>query len=767
MTRQVREILSPSPMEANSPPSGTPDNRKRPIVESTENDDAQRPRLDPDAAVPVATPRRQADEPRYRATCDPYWHGWLQKEVETVVAYYSVPLNTTVYEPNRSTLSETEIYALINDGLKRLVERDIATVPTSLNESRYEQWNAWRERQTQEATIPSPPKVVAPQVEAVALTEEQQVLFDLVQKGKSLFITGRAGSGKSVLVDQIYRDCQRRKKSCALTTPTDISATNTGGISIHRWSGLGPFPGNIKKSIDRLSSLPEAADRWKNTDLLIIDEANQMTASTFDKFEKIARHIRAHPHDFGTDSTPSTSKSSNKYVPSEPGFRNPAFGGMQVVCVGDFFQLLPVETNKQQKGAQKSKEGNNRKPTDVDFLFQSQTFRHVFRDHTLRLTLSKRQAEGSKFSEMLELLRKYRGSAGETAALNEYFCGFIGEHKEGQEAVHLKTSSKSKTNTAQLRLLNGPEVSFFAQDYRNTADFELPIIDNNMNEIAAKKVLHLKPGAPVMYLNKNGTLVEEHLGQIAFLMTKDLFDEYHCDFDELFPLYQHFSSSDGISEADVKEMPDGIEEIVGKPPRRQWDYYRNALTRIDQSYRREAHTQNTILGGLQKLHEHAQSNKDPAMQGQAKKKRIVELKEELASHLNNTSLRVVITLASDQFFLVPRCKFEKAMPLQPKSSEEQDSNASRRVICTRKQLPLTLSSALSLHRAQGHTLLRTVVDTRDLTTSGEVYLALSRVRDPENLRLTSFHLPQPSPPAVRNFENSLKDALKYKAYSLL
>lgn len=153
---------------------------------------------------------------------------------------------------------------------------------------------------------------------SVTLTKEQEFVYNLVENSKtSMFITGRAGTGKSYLIRYIL---SHTKKKTALAAPTGIAALNIGGVTINTLFKLGKD--NVfdkdKESCKYLKGNgfnSKVIEVIKNTELLIIDEVSMMKIDMFETIEKICRTIRNN---------------------------NDLFGGIQVLLVGDLLQLPPV-----------------------------------------------------------------------------------------------------------------------------------------------------------------------------------------------------------------------------------------------------------------------------------------------------------------------------------------------------------------------------------------------------------------------------------------
>ncbi|MFY7868619.1 MAG: DEAD/DEAH box helicase [Exiguobacterium sp.] len=189
------------------------------------------------------------------------------------------------------------------------------------------------------------------------LNEEQQRGYRLaVEKRKSVFITGEAGTGKSTLVKFIIDGLTEQGNLVALTAYNGIAAVNVGGTTLCKWAGFGPFDEPVQNYIKRKKVSPN----WKTTNVLIIDEISVVSAEMFDKIELLARVFR-----------------NNR----EP------FGGMQIIVMGDFFQLPPVAPAGKK----------------IEYCFNSEAWRNHINDYVV-LTQVIRQ----KDAEFVGMLREVR-----------------------------------------------------------------------------------------------------------------------------------------------------------------------------------------------------------------------------------------------------------------------------------------------------------------------------------------------------------------------
>ncbi len=138
----------------------------------------------------------------------------------------------------------------------------------------------------------------------------------LLQSGKSIYLTGAAGSGKTYVLNKFIADLKKRKIGVGVTASTGIAATHLGGITIHSWAGIGIARDATDEHIGRIVEKRHVARRLAATKVLIIDEISMLDADRLLLVDRVAKAAR----------------DSQK-----------PFGGMQVVLCGDFFQLPPIQ----------------------------------------------------------------------------------------------------------------------------------------------------------------------------------------------------------------------------------------------------------------------------------------------------------------------------------------------------------------------------------------------------------------------------------------
>ncbi len=137
----------------------------------------------------------------------------------------------------------------------------------------------------------------------------------ILKSGANVFLTGEPGSGKTHTINQYVAYLRSCGIEPAITASTGIAATHIGGYTIHSWSGIGIRRDLTKYDLDRISQNRNVVRRIGNARILIIDEVSMLSARTLSMVEAVCREIRRNQQPFGS---------------------------LQVVLVGDFFQLPPV-----------------------------------------------------------------------------------------------------------------------------------------------------------------------------------------------------------------------------------------------------------------------------------------------------------------------------------------------------------------------------------------------------------------------------------------
>jgi ATP-dependent DNA helicase PIF1 len=157
------------------------------------------------------------------------------------------------------------------------------------------------------------------------MDHDQKRAVELATTGISFFLTGAGGTGKSYVIRSIVEALQSNGRDCALTAMTGCAALllGKGAKTLHSWSGIGLGKEPIAALLIKIRKSSKAKKNWLAADALIIDEVSMLTPDLLDKLDEIGRKIR---------------KCADK-----------PFGGLQVILVGDLFQLPPINKDGDQK----------------------------------------------------------------------------------------------------------------------------------------------------------------------------------------------------------------------------------------------------------------------------------------------------------------------------------------------------------------------------------------------------------------------------------
>jgi ATP-dependent exoDNAse (exonuclease V) alpha subunit len=292
-------------------------------------------------------------------------------------------------------------------------------------------------------------------MEPIKLSIEQQNLFDYIEQSENnIFVTGRAGTGKSTLLSYLVENTQKNVAVCA---PTGVAALNVGGVTIHSLFGF-PFgilgEQDIARHLNRRTREVLAA-----LDVLVIDEISMVNADLMDAISKsmgIARGRRKIP-----------------------------FGGAQLVMFGDPYQLSPVP-------------GNNEERAYMAENYQSPWFfdAHVWREDSLeRFELGEifRQSD-EEFKQILNAIRVGEVKQEMLDRLNQAGNRFP-PHDDVIRLATINASVDSTNRERMSRLTTKPktfEAIFNASD-ESAFGKTLP----------ADPMLELKVGAQVMFIKND------------------------------------------------------------------------------------------------------------------------------------------------------------------------------------------------------------------------------------------------------------------------
>lgn len=289
--------------------------------------------------------------------------------------------------------------------------------------------------------------------------DDQNSDFELAYRivehtGMHLFLTGRAGTGKTTFLRRLI---EKSTKRIVVSAPTGIAAVNAGGVTLHSLFQLdfGPFiPGVIKKSGIKFRG--EKLKVVRNMDILVIDEISMVRADLLDSVDDALRRLRK---------------------------REEPFGGVQLLLIGDLRQLPPVTIEK-----------------EWSLLKEHYATPYFFSSHalancqyvTIELQKVYRQEEKS-FLELLNAIRDGKPSASVLEKLNRRYKPDF--KSDGQTWIQLTThnNSAANINAEYMRALDSSPVIFSAETSGDFPESAYP----------AEEKLLLKEGAQVMFIKND------------------------------------------------------------------------------------------------------------------------------------------------------------------------------------------------------------------------------------------------------------------------
>ncbi len=143
----------------------------------------------------------------------------------------------------------------------------------------------------------------------------QKQALEILKTGANVFLTGEPGAGKTYVLNEYIEWLMDHDISVAITASTGIAATHIGGMTIHSWSGIGARDTLNQYDLDAIISKEKTMKRLQKAKVLVIDEISMLDGRVLDMVETVCRVGRGN---------------------------GDSFGGLQIILVGDFFQLPPI-----------------------------------------------------------------------------------------------------------------------------------------------------------------------------------------------------------------------------------------------------------------------------------------------------------------------------------------------------------------------------------------------------------------------------------------
>ena len=308
----------------------------------------------------------------------------------------------------------------------------------------------------------------------------QETALKILQTGANVFLTGEPGSGKTHTINQYVRWLEERGISPAVTASTGIAATHIGGYTIHSWSGIGVKRDLDLYALDKITQNERVVRRVRNTCVLIIDEVSMLSATTLGMVDRVCREIR------------------HKDAP---------FGGLQVVLVGDFFQLPPVmrEEYREEQTLEFSAGGGSASGGEKasNFTFSARAWEAL---NPLVCYLSEQHRQEDKaFLDLLSGIRRGAFTASHRALLQKRH---VAGERAGITQLYSHNADVDRINDKELANISGDVHKFVM-----TSGGKSALVETLKRGCLSPETLSLKIGARVMFTKNdierkfvNGTL---------------------------------------------------------------------------------------------------------------------------------------------------------------------------------------------------------------------------------------------------------------------
>lgn len=308
----------------------------------------------------------------------------------------------------------------------------------------------------------------------------QEEALRVLKTGANVFLTGEPGAGKTHTVNAYVSWLRERGIEPSITASTGIAATHIGGLTVHSWSGIGIKRKLSEYELDAIASNKKVYGRVRDTKVLIIDEVSMLAAHTLEMVDAVCREVRRDQR---------------------------AFGGLQVVLVGDFFQLPPV--NRRDEADEDAQLFE--KSAQAQFAFRSSAWKSL-KPLVCYLSEQHRQ-EDAPFLDFLTALRKDEIEEEHYELLRTRYSKAA---KPGVTQLFSHNADVDRLNLTKLEELEGD-----AQIFHMSSFGPAKMVETITRGCLSPEELALKVGARVMF-TKNDTITQRFVnGTLGIVVSFD------------------------------------------------------------------------------------------------------------------------------------------------------------------------------------------------------------------------------------------------------
>jgi ATP-dependent DNA helicase PIF1 len=313
----------------------------------------------------------------------------------------------------------------------------------------------------------------------------QDEALHILKTGANVFLTGEPGSGKSYAAARYVSYLRRENVPVSITASTGIAAAQLGGTTVHAWSGIGTRQHLSRADLDYIARNRRVTDRIKKARALIIDEVSMLSGQTLSAVNQVCQFVRkcAGP-----------------------------FGGLQVVLVGDFFQLPPVIRRDESTGPETDSQDEE---DNSPFAYASRTWREL--DLSICYLTEQHRQTDTEFSGLLSAIRANRCAKADIALLASRRLDY-GSLPQGVTRLFTHNMDVDRINQAELAKIPGETRSFHM-----TATGDKLLAEGLKRGCLSPERLDLKKGAVVMFTKNDpdGRFVNGTLGVVTGFDAED------------------------------------------------------------------------------------------------------------------------------------------------------------------------------------------------------------------------------------------------------
>jgi ATP-dependent DNA helicase PIF1 len=512
------------------------------------------------------------------------------------------------------------------------------------------------------------------------LSPSQARAMRFALSGESFFLTGKAGTGKSFLLRRaIERLKEEHGRNVYVTASTGIAACAIGGTTLHRFAGLGLVdasagPAELAKRLHS-KTMHAALARWRTAVVLVVDECSMVDPVFFDQLEAVARIVRK---------------------------SDAPFGGIQVVLSGDFFQLPPVLKERGFGAARGAA------PPRPSILFECAAWHRVVASRVVELTETFRQMDPEFVAALEEVRSGNMTQAGQA---------FLDTCRRTQ--FNSLATIKVASDTADAVVASAPVIVAVAPAAEGDLDDDFDALIAQAAETSSSSPPP-SCGARVGPPEVLSPYFERTNAPRPAAPPPPPPPPHTCVWTENDGVVRIFSRRDMASKVNMERLA-VLQGAATKYDAVDWyDDFGRSVSDEERAKRADqwlAPTELLLKVGAQVMLIYNLDVERSLVNGSTGT--VVGFDEE-----GNPRVCFWLPDGGQRTVSVERAKW--------------DVKFGDKVIASRKQVPLLLAWAITVHKSQGMSIDRVEVCLTGMFEKGQIYVALSRARTPQGLRITGY-----------------------------